>query len=100
MTLLYSADYQESARPFRIYLLLLPARLIYFGAIFQAAGRSDLVLKRVVGTLILNTVVSYPLVYYFGIEGAAWGPVLVFWLYVIPCCIRLCARLPVRGLFR
>ena len=93
MTLLYSADYQESARPFRIYLLLLPARLIYFGAIFQAAGRTDLVLKRAVGTLILNTVVSYPLVYYFGIEGAAWGTVLVFWLYVIPYCIRLCARL-------
>ena len=93
MTLLYSADYMESSRPFRIYLLLLPARLIYFGAIFQAAGRSDLILKRAVGTLVLNTVLSYPLVYYFGIEGAAWGTVLVFWLYVIPYCIRFCARL-------
>ena len=93
MTVLYSSEYIESSRPLRIYLLLLPARLIFFGAIFQAAGRTDLILKRAVGTLVLNTLVSYPLIYYFGIEGAAWGTVIVFWGYVIPYCIGYCSRL-------
>ncbi len=93
MTLLYSGDYTESSRPFRVYLLLLPARVIFFGAIFQAAGRPDLILRRAIGTLILNTLVSYPLVYFFGIEGAAWGTVIVFWGYVIPYCMCLCSRL-------
>ena len=86
MTVLYSAEYVESARPFRIYLLLLPARLVFFTAIFQAANRSDLILKRAVGTLILNTAVSYPMILFFGVEGAAWGTVIVFWIYVYPYC--------------
>ncbi len=93
MAVLYSSEYIESSRPLRIYLLLLPARLIFFGAIFQAAGRTDLILKRAIGTLVLNTLVSYPLIYYFGIEGAAWGTVIVFWGYVIPYCIGYCSRL-------
>jgi O-antigen/teichoic acid export membrane protein len=93
MTLFYSGEYVESSRPFRIYLLLLPARVIFFGVIFQAAGRSDLILKRAVGTLLLNAAVSYPMIKYFGIEGAAWGTVVVFWLYVIPYCLAYCSRL-------
>jgi O-antigen/teichoic acid export membrane protein len=93
MTVLYSAEYTESSGPFRIYLLLLPARMVFFTAIFQAAGRSDLILRRAVGTLILNAVISFPLVYYFGMEGAAWGTVIVFWGYVIPYCMRVCSRL-------
>jgi O-antigen/teichoic acid export membrane protein len=93
MTLLYSTDYLESSRPFRIYLLLLPARVVFFGAIFQAAGRPDLILKRAIGTLVLIVVVSYPMIRHFGMEGAAWGTVVVFWLYVIPFCIRYCSRL-------
>lgn len=93
MTLFYSGEYIESSRPFRIYLLLLPARVIFFGVIFQAAGRSDLILKRAVGTLLLNAAVSYPMIKYFGVEGAAWGTVVVFWLYVIPYCLAYCSRL-------
>lgn len=93
MVVLYSDGYLDSARPFRIYLLLLPARIIFFGVIFQAAGRPDLILKRAVGTLVLNTIISYPLVKYFGFEGAAWGTVIVFWIYVIPYCVLYCSRL-------
>ena len=43
--------------------------------------------------MILNAVISFPLVYYFGMEGAAWGTVIVFWGYVIPYCMRVCSRL-------
>ncbi len=93
MTVLYSEDYENSAGPLRVYLLLLPARLVFFAAIFQAASRTDLILKRAVGTLVLNIVVSYPLVSHMGFQGAAWGTVIVFWGYVFPYCLCHCSRL-------
>jgi len=93
MTILYSDSYEKSAGPLRIYLLLLPARLVFFAAIFQAASRTDLILKRAIGTLLLNIAVSYPLVAYLGFEGAAWGTVIVFWGYVFPYCLCHCSRL-------
>jgi O-antigen/teichoic acid export membrane protein len=87
MALLYSDQYVDSANPFRLYLLLLPARTVFFGTIYQAADRSDLILKRAVGTLVLNAIVSYLCILSFGFNGAAVGTVIVFWLYVIPFCI-------------
>lgn len=93
MTVLYSESYEKSAGPLRIYLLLLPARLVFFAAIFQAASRTDLILKRALGTFVLNIVVSYPLVSYLGFQGAAWGTVIVFWGYVFPYCLCHCSRL-------
>ncbi len=92
MTLLFSEQYRASATPFRFYLLLLPARIALFGAIFQAANRTDLILKRSIGTLLLNLLLSYPLILFFGINGAAIGTVLVFWLYVIPYCTKFVSR--------
>ncbi|QDV26128.1 Polysaccharide biosynthesis protein [Aureliella helgolandensis] len=100
MVLLYSSAYAEAANPFRLYLLLLPARVMFFGAIFQAAGRTDIILWRACGTLILNVLVSYPLIVAFGISGAAIGTLIVFWGYVIPHCMYYSARIlkiPIRS---
>ena len=76
-----------------MYLLLLPARAMVFGVIFQAACRVDLVWKRAIGTLLLNGVLSYFLIKYYGISGAAVGTIIVFWLYVVPYCVFYCSRL-------
>ena len=93
MVVLYSEGFKESSTPFRFYMLLMPARVVAFGVIFQAAKRSDLILKRAVGTLTLNMLVSYPLIKKFGSSGAAIGTILVFWLYVIPYCLFYASRL-------
>lgn len=92
MIVLYSNDFKESAVPFRIYMLMLPARVAYFGMLFQGAGKTHLVLIRSVITLLLNTVITYLLVRKFGMAGAAWGTVAVVWLFVIPYCLIVCSR--------
>ena len=76
MIILYSDKFKDSVEPFRIYMLMLPARVAYFGMLFQAAGKTRLVLYRAIITLSLNTIITYFLVRKFGMAGAAWGTVL------------------------
>ena len=97
MTLLYSGSYEESSVPFRIYLLLLPARAAFFAVIFQAAKRPDIILRRAIGTLVLNVLVSIPLIGWLGPNGAAMGTALVFWAYVIPVSVYCAARVSMSG---
>lgn len=77
MSLLYGARYTGSAVPFRIYLLLLPIRIAFFGTIFIGMGRSDLVLLKTAVGFALNVLVSLFLIKNFGYTGAAWGTVFV-----------------------
>ena len=93
MVILYGSGFEESSQPFRLYMFLMPARIVAFGAIFQAMKRTDLILKRSIGTLILNALVSYPLVKWYGINGAAYGTLAVFWIYVIPYCLGYVSKL-------
>ena len=93
MVILYSEKFKDSVGPFRIYMLMLPARVAYFGMLFQGAGKTKLVLFRAIITLFLNTVITYFLVLRFGMDGAAWGTVAVVWLFVVPYCILCCAKI-------
>jgi len=92
MVVLYSESFKESADPFRIYMLMLPARVAYFGMLFQGAGKTHLVLLRAIITLFLNTVLTYFLVRKFGMSGAAWGTVAVVWFFVVPYCVIQCSK--------
>ncbi len=92
MVVLYSETFKESADPFRIYMLMLPARVAYFGMLFQGAGKTHLVLLRAVITLFLNTMITYFLVRKFGMSGAAWGTVAVVWFFVVPYCVIQCSK--------
>ena len=93
MIILYSDKFKESVEPFRIYMLMLPARVAYFGMLFQAAGKTRLVLYRAIITLSLNTIITYFLVRKFGMAGAAWGTVAVVWLFVVPYCVLVCSKI-------
>ena len=92
MVILYSYKFKESVEPFRIYMLMLPARVAYFGLLFQGAGKTGLVLVRAIITLFLNAVITYFLILKFGMAGAAWGTVAVVWLFVVPYCILICSN--------
>ena len=92
MVILYSEKFKESVEPFRIYMLMLPARVAYFGLLFQGAGKTGLVLFRAIITLFLNAIITYFLVLKFGMAGAAWGTVAVVWLFVVPYCILVCSN--------
>ena len=108
ITTLFSEHYVESTFPFRCYLTLIPPRVVVFAAIFQAAGRSDILLFRSVIVLISNFAISYGLVALYGMNGAAIGTILVFWVFTIPYClwraadvlsVRTRELLPYRWLF-
>ena len=92
MVVLYSESFKDSADPFRIYMLMLPARVAYFGMLFQGAGKTHLVLLRAIITLFLNTMITYFLVRKFGMSGAAWGTVAVVWFFVVPYCVIQCSK--------
>ena len=109
MRAIYGPEYIESALYFRIFLVLLPLRVVTFGVLFQAAGRNDIVLVRVLIGLPITGAVCWLGVRLYGPVGAAWGAVLSEALYTYPFCMFTCARLfhtgagnilPLRGLFR
>ncbi len=93
MTTIYGPDFLGSANVFRIYLLLLPLRIVFFGPLFQAAGRSDLILIRTLITLVGNLVLTITLTRWLGPVGAAIGTVISVALFAYTYCLVTTARL-------
>jgi O-antigen/teichoic acid export membrane protein len=87
MTFIYSDAYVESSLPFRIYLCILPLRIMFFGVLFQAVNRSSLVLQRALINVIVNGVLTIIFIWLFGAWGAAVGTVTAIILFVYPYCI-------------
>lgn len=84
MVLLYSEKYRESSLIFRIYLLCLPIRIVIFGAVFQAAGRTDLILTRSVIALGANLLLSISFAALFGYKLIALATVAAIYLAAVP----------------
>jgi O-antigen/teichoic acid export membrane protein len=85
---LYSARYLESATPFRLYLLALPARIAIFGAIMMAAGQGRVILVRAIGSLVLGLPLSLVLVHYLGPLGAILATLAVLYAWTTPLNLR------------
>jgi O-antigen/teichoic acid export membrane protein len=88
MILLYSDKYVLSAWPFMIYLFLLPIRIVVFGSILIAMGKSKIILYRSIIELILNFILSILMFKLFGYLGIAIATVLVTYLWSVPYNIR------------
>jgi len=84
MVVLFSEKYFEAAVPFRIFLLLLPIRIIYFGIVFIAAGRSKLILIRSIGTTGLCALFTLGIAYYYKPMYAPLGLVLAIYGWALP----------------
>lgn len=91
--LIFSKEYIDSVQPFRVYLLLLPIRITYFGAIFMASGKSKYVLYRAIVGLALNLVLSIVFIRLWGSIGAAISTVVVIYLWSVPYSIFLISRI-------
>jgi O-antigen/teichoic acid export membrane protein len=93
LILLFSAEYAESARPFRIFLLLLPMRIAFYGGFLRALGRTGPIFISSVVSLAITLVLALILVQ---IPGLAWlGPAIAavigaFWAtaYTIRIALR------------
>jgi O-antigen/teichoic acid export membrane protein len=88
IVLLYSDKYLLSSFPFMIYLFLLPIRIVVFGSILIAMGKSKIILYRSIVELILNFILSILMFKIFGYLGIAIATVLVTYIWSVPYNIR------------
>ncbi|PJE48065.1 MAG: hypothetical protein CUR34_00870 [Sediminibacterium sp.] len=84
ITILYSNKYESSVIPFRIYLLAIPIRIVYYSAAFIALGKSKKILFRSAIDLCLTAIFCYILVSLFGYNGAPLGLILTMFLWTVP----------------
>ena len=76
ISVLYSDKYISGKNIFRIYLLLLPFRLTYYGMILNSCKKTKVILISSVCTLVINIVLDYVLYFFIGITGPAWATVI------------------------
>jgi len=84
IVLLFGETYEASAIPFRLYLLTLPLRMIHFQPALFAKKRNREIMYGSILILAVNTVVSLPLLFWLGPNGAAWGTVAATYLAEVP----------------
>lgn len=77
---LYSDKYLEGLIVFRIYIILQMIRITYYGMIINASGKSKLILKFSIFTLMLNIVLNILFLLLFGFCGPAIASVLSFFI--------------------
>ncbi len=81
--LVFTHSYDDSVLPFRIYLLMLPIRIMLFGIIIIALGRPRIVLFGAAGALLIDFVLNIVLVQWIGFIGPAIATVVSTYLEVI-----------------
>lgn len=80
--LLFSEKYQASVVIFRIYLLMIPLRLITFGLLLRAAGKTKYDFWGSLIALASNAALGFLLVKFIGISGPAWSTVFSLFLLI------------------
>lgn len=84
MTVLFSSTYLESALPFRLFLFLLPLRVMNFGSMFMAIGKSYILMLRALGDLLINLGLTIVFVRLWGYLGAAVATLVTMYLWQMP----------------
>ena len=92
ITLLYSDSYIDSVAPFMVFLLVLPARIVVYGAALTALGMSRAILLRSMVDLAINAALGYMLVRSIGYIGAAIAAVVTLYFWTIPFNLRMIAQ--------
>jgi O-antigen/teichoic acid export membrane protein len=77
---LFSEKYLASVMPFRLYLLILPGRMVNFGAFMIALGQNKAILYRSLVGLPTNLLLSVLLVRTFGFLGAIVSTITVVYM--------------------
>jgi len=101
MVFLYGLPYADAALYFRIYLIILPLRIATYSILFQAMGKTRIIMINSTVFLLLNLILNYILIKTLGMKGAALATVIVTWISVIVYLIqiKLILKLHLRSLF-
>lgn len=84
MVLLFSEKYSQSFLAFRIYLLLIPIRIMSYGSAMTILGKSKEILLRSIIDLGLNFILSLFFVKLFGYYGPAWATIVTIYCWHVP----------------
>jgi O-antigen/teichoic acid export membrane protein len=76
---LFSSKYSGSVLPFQMYLLILPVRIVNYGAFMMALGKSKLIMYRSMTGLVANLILSILLVRWMGYMGAIIGTIITLY---------------------
>lgn len=99
--ILFSSRYESSVIPFKIYLFLFPLRIMAYGAILTAMGKSVYITYLSLATLFLSTILITLFIPFMGVNGAALGMVISSYIVGI-CYLILIARIlqkPIKEIF-
>ena len=80
---IFTDAYKDAVIPFRILLLAIPARVMYFGLIFISAGRTDLIFYRSIFSLVICALSAY-LISLFNPLYSAFGFIISIYFWAIP----------------
>lgn len=92
MCFMFTASYIDAVPIFQCYLLYIPVRLVTYGPIMIALGKSKELLKREIISLILNATMSVVMVRLLGGIGACLSTILVTYVYSLPANIIIISR--------
>lgn len=81
---LYTDAYLGAVNVFRVYVLFLPMRTVFYGSIMTALGKAHAVLTRAVAALAANAVCSVLFVHLFGAIGASLATILAAYCVNLP----------------
>jgi O-antigen/teichoic acid export membrane protein len=81
---LFSEKYADSVLPFRIYLLLLPVRIVFYGSMLMAIGKAKAILYRTLAGFGLNIILAVLLVNVIGYLGAVMAAIMVVYFWSVP----------------
>jgi O-antigen/teichoic acid export membrane protein len=97
----WGPDYAGSALPFRLYLLIFPLRLLFYGQVLNTLGRARWVLLTAAGDLALNAALSLLLVRWLGMPGPALATVLatLVEILVFMLLLKSTLRRPLSAIF-
>lgn len=84
IVLIFGKKYIESYFVFEIYLLLLPIRIIQYGNVLIALGKTNILLFRSIIELIISAASSILLFKLFGYKGIVFGTVIAVLLWTVP----------------
>lgn len=93
ITWLYTDTYLQAVPFFKVYLFILPLRVVTFGALLLAIGKTRLILINSIFTLVSNLILNVILVKALGMMGAAIATVIVTALSTIFYALWLSVKL-------
>ncbi|GGG11401.1 hypothetical protein GCM10011344_10150 [Dokdonia pacifica] len=82
--LLFGETYEASHYIFKVYLFLLPIRIIQYGNVLIALDKASILLKRSLIELILSLVLSLLFYQLAGINGIAYGLIISVLFWTVP----------------